>query len=41
VPALPDDPHIPKITINTRSETFSYLDTEHVLDTFGYDLPAG
>ena len=38
VPAPPDDPRVPKITVTTQGKTFSYLDSEHVLDTFGYDL---
>ncbi len=38
VPAPPDDPRVPKITVTTQGKIFSYLDSEHVLDTFGYDL---
>ncbi|HEV7570810.1 MAG TPA: carboxypeptidase regulatory-like domain-containing protein [Thermoanaerobaculia bacterium] len=34
----PTDPRIPKITITTAGQSASYLDTSHILDTFGYDL---
>jgi RHS repeat-associated protein len=34
----PNDPRIPKITITTAGQSASYLDTSHILDTFGYDL---
>ncbi|HKS23575.1 MAG TPA: carboxypeptidase regulatory-like domain-containing protein [Thermoanaerobaculia bacterium] len=34
----PNDPRIPKITITTAGQSASYLDTAHILDTFGYDL---
>jgi len=34
----PNDQHIPKITITTGGQSASYLDTAHILDTFGYDL---
>jgi len=34
----PTDPRIPKITITAGGQSASYLDTAHILDTFGYDL---
>ncbi len=34
----PTDPRIPKINITIGGQTASYLDTAHILDTFGYDL---
>ena len=34
----PNDPRIPKITVTTAGQSASYLDTAHILDTFGYDL---
>ncbi|HEX9483976.1 MAG TPA: carboxypeptidase regulatory-like domain-containing protein, partial [Gemmatimonadaceae bacterium] len=34
----PTDPRIPKITVTTGGQSASYLDTSHILDTFGYDL---
>jgi YD repeat-containing protein len=34
----PNDPRIPKITVTTAGQSASYLDTSHILDTFGYDL---
>jgi len=44
VPLSPTDPRIPKITVTIGGQSASYLDTSHILDTFGYDLadcPAG
>jgi len=32
------DPRIPKITVTIGGLSGSYLDTAHILDTFGYDL---
>ena len=37
VPAPASDPRIPKISITIAGQTASYLDTGHILDTFGYD----
>lgn len=34
----PDDPRIPKISVTVGGITQSFLDTAHILDTFGYDL---
>jgi RHS repeat-associated protein len=34
----PADTRIPKITVTTAGQSASYLDTSHILDTFGYDL---
>jgi len=34
----PNDPRIPKITITIAGLSASYLDTSHILDTFGYDI---
>ncbi|HEX3527742.1 MAG TPA: carboxypeptidase regulatory-like domain-containing protein [Thermoanaerobaculia bacterium] len=34
----PSDPRIPKITVTIGGFSASYLDTAHILDTFGYDL---
>ena len=34
----PNDPRIPKITVTIAGQSASYLDTAHILDTFGYDL---
>jgi RHS repeat-associated protein len=34
----PTDPRIPKINVTIGGQTASYLDTAHILDTFGYDL---
>jgi RHS repeat-associated protein len=33
----PTDPRIPKITVTINGFSGSYLDTTHILDTFGYD----
>src|SRR5262249_31784302 len=35
--APPTDPRIPKITITSGGLTASYLDTAHIIDTFGWD----
>ena len=37
-PLAPGDPRIPKITVTSGGFTSSYLDTSHILDTFGFDL---
>jgi len=40
----PTDPRVSKITVTMGGQSASYLDTAHILDTFGYDLadcPAG
>jgi RHS repeat-associated protein len=34
----PNDPRRPKITVTIGGFSTSYLDTAHILDTFGYDL---
>ncbi len=34
----PTDPRIPKISVTVGGITQSFLDTAHILDTFGYDL---
>lgn len=34
----PTDPRIPKITVTIGGLSGNYLDTAHILDTFGYDL---
>ena len=34
----PTDPRVPKITITVGGQTASYLDSGHILDTFGFDL---
>jgi RHS repeat-associated protein len=34
---LPDDPEIPKITVTIGGRSVSFLDTAHIIDTFGYD----
>ena len=34
----PNEPRIPKITVTIGGQSSSYLDTSHILDTFGYDL---
>jgi len=34
----PADPRIPKITVTISGFSASYLDTAHILDTFGFDL---
>jgi len=34
----PTDPRIPKITVTIGGQSASYLDTAHILDTFGYDV---
>jgi RHS repeat-associated protein len=36
-PVAPTDPRIPKINVTLGGLTASYLDTAHILDTFGYD----
>jgi RHS repeat-associated protein len=33
----PNDPRIPKVNVTVGGLTASYLDTAHILDTFGYD----
>ena len=34
----PNDPRIPKISVTVGGVTQAFLDTAHILDTFGYDL---
>jgi RHS repeat-associated protein len=34
---LPDDTEFPKITVTSGGRSTSYLDTAHIIDTFGYD----
>ncbi|HEY6324756.1 MAG TPA: carboxypeptidase regulatory-like domain-containing protein, partial [Thermoanaerobaculia bacterium] len=34
---LPDDTEFPKITVTSGDRSTSYLDTAHIIDTFGYD----
>jgi RHS repeat-associated protein len=37
-PVPPSDRRIPKVTLSIDGLTASYLDTAHIIDTFGYDL---
>jgi len=40
IPPDPNDPQIPKITVTITGQPASYLDTAHIIDTFGIDRNA-
>ena len=40
IPPDPNDPQIPKITVTIGGQPASYLDTAHIIDTFGVDRNA-